>query len=558
MTKPLTFQFIRNYTVEPIGSALAESAKESNFSIELTYGSFDNLGTEILNIRISDNPPTFVVLTIDLDYFCGGIYSPNWKRSQVVDEFNQLLNAVDTIPPGSFILISNFIPSTEISIPLSPGHDILGRSSIIDDLNLTLRDFIARRTSRFGLLDFARLAVHLGEASTKDRRFALMYKSPFKENFVAAAAQEILRFIKCKFTLPKKVLILDCDNTMWGGVIGEVGLDNIQLDPYEYPGIAYYRFQFEVLSLIQKGFLVCLCSKNDEALVWDALENHPYCLIRRNHIIGHRVNWIDKATNIRNLAEELNLGLDSIVFVDDNPGECDLVRARLPEVTVIQVPSRIYDYPGILERSQLFDRISVNDDDKERGSYYQAESKRRELQSGHNDLEGFLRDLNMKAVVRELEASDLPRASQLCQRTNQFNLTTKRYTDSELAGLMRSDDCKLFVLEAEDRYGPMGMTGLIIYTKLADAIEIDTFLLSCRIIGRQFDRALFRRSLDLVLSSWPHKEIRSSFIPSAKNSVVVDLWQDYGFTASSSNDSTEYVCPSATLAVNIPLFIEVS
>ena len=163
----------------------------------------------------------------------------------------------------------------------------------------------------------------------------------------------------------------------------------------------------------------------------------------------------------------------------------------------------------------------------------------------------------MKAVVRELETSDLSRASQLCQRTNQFNLTTKRYTDSELAGLMSSDDRKVFVLEAEDRFGPMGMTGLIIYSKLADAIEIDTFLLSCRIIGRHFDRVLFRRSLDLVSSSWPHKEIRSSFIPTAKNGVVVDLWQDYGFTATSSNDSTEYFCPSATVTVNLPIFIEV-
>lgn len=557
MKKPSTFQFIRNYTVEPIGSALAESAKESNFSIESTYGSFDNLGTEILNIRTSDNPPTFVVLTIDLDYFCGGIYSPNWKRSQVVDEFNQLLNAIDTIPPSSFILISNFIPTTAISIPLSLGHDILGRSSIYDDLNLTLRDFIAQRTSCCGLLDFARLAAHLGEASTKDRRFALMYKSPFKVNFVAAAAQEILRILKCKFTPPKKVLILDCDNTLWGGVIGEVGLENIQLDPYEYPGIAYHRFQFEVLSLIQKGFLVCLCSKNDEALVWDALENHPYCLIRRNHIVGHRVNWIDKTTNIRNLAEELNLGLDSIVFVDDNPVECDLVRISLPEVTVLQVPSRIYDYPGILERSQLFDRISVNDNDKERGNYYQAESKRRELQSGHNDLEGFLRDLNMKAVVRELEATDLPRASQLCQRTNQFNLTSRRYTDSELAGFIVSDDTKAFVMEAQDRFGPMGSSGLIIYKNYGDSIEIDTFLLSCRIIGRSFDKALFRRSYDLLPKSWHTQDIRGIFLPTAKNSVVADLWQNYGFQSSDSGKATEYSCSASALAVQIPKFIEI-
>jgi FkbH-like protein len=244
------------------------------------------------------------------------------------------------------------------------------------------------------------------------------------------------------------------------------------------------------------------------------------------------------------------------VFIDDNPVECELVRSQLPEVTVIQVPSRIYDYPGILERSQLFDRISVNDDDKARAHYYQAENKRRELKKSHANVEEFLSNLGMKAVVRELETRDIPRASQLCQRTNQFNLTSKRYTDSELAGFIQSTDTRVFILEAEDRFGPMGSSGLIIYKRHDDEIEIDTFLLSCRIIGRSFDKALFRRSLDLLSNSWDYRMIRATFMPTAKNSVVSNLWLDFGFTEFRSELSKDYICASDKLAVNIPNSIE--
>lgn len=469
---------------------------------------------------------------------------------------NALLAAIDALPAQSFVLISTFIPNARTSLPWAPEHRILGRDAAAFELNRILRNFIAQRPNRCGLLDFERLSARVGEAGTFDRRFGLMMKSPFKQEFITVAAAEITRFLKCRYLPPKKVLVLDCDNTLWGGVVGEAGLEHIELDPYEYPGIAYYRFQSEVLAIAEKGILICLCSKNDEAQVWQVLDSHPHCLLHRNNIAAYRINWADKATNIKELALELNLSLDSMVFVDDNPAECELVSSQFSEVTVMQVPVKIYEYPGILGASNLFDRISVNQEDKDRVKYYQAEKDRRELQTRHIDAEGFLRDLKMKAGIRAVQKGDLSRMSQLCQRTNQFNLTSKRYTESDLALFLDNPDIKMFVLQAEDRFGLMGQSGLIIFRKSDEAVEVDTFLMSCRIIGRMFDRALFRQGLDLLGPAWFFKQIRASFVPTTKNNIVSGLWKDYGFSAISSENGERYVCEIAELKMTFPKVIE--
>ena len=556
MGAELTIQFIRNYTAEPIGEAVQEAGGKIGLAIKTSFGAFDNIGVEIASLAAAAAAPAIVVVTIDLEYFSGGIFSPQWTLAQAVDDLNAILAAVDAIPAKSFVLISTFIPPFKASLPWAPEHAVLGKDAAAFELNRIIRDFVAQRSNRCGLLDFERIAARLGETATVDRRFGLMMKSPFKSEFVSAAATEILRFLKCRFLPPKKVLVLDCDNTLWGGVVGEVGAENIELDPYEYPGIAYYRFQSEVLSVVGKGFLICLCSKNDEAAVMEVLEKHPHCLLRQNHIAAHRINWADKATNLKELALELNLGLDSVVFVDDNPAECELIRTQFPEVTVIQVPAKIYDYPGILNSSNLFDRLSVSQEDKDRVQYYQAEKGRRELQTRHVDAEGFLRDLKMKAGIRPVQKSDLGRVAQLCQRTNQFNLTSKRYTESDLAGFLENPEIKMFVLQAEDRFGPMGQSGLVIFRKVGNAAEVDTFLMSCRIIGRKFDHALFCRGLEMAREAWPVDEVRASYAPTPKNSIVAGLWKDYGLAPISAENGERYGCRIADLKVSFPAMIE--
>jgi FkbH-like protein len=556
MATELTIQFIRNYTAEPIGNAIQEAAKPVGLSVKASFGAYDNLGTEIASLSSNQEAPSFAILTISLDYFSGGIFSPNWNRAEVINDFKRLLDAIDTLSDKTFVLVSTFIPPFRTSLPSAPNHPVLGGEAAVFELNAIIRNFVAERSNRCGILDFERIAARLGESATFDRRFGLMMKAPFKQEFVTAAAEEVMRFLRCRFLPPKKVLVLDCDNTLWGGVIGESGLEKIQLDPYDYPGIAFYRFQSEILSIAEKGFLICLCSKNDESSVWQVLDEHEHCLLRRNHVAAHRINWNDKATNIKELALELNLSVDSFVFVDDEAAECALIKSQFPEVSVIQFPTKVYECNGMLNASGFFDRISVNKEDKERTHYYQAEQGRRELQKRNVDAQSFLRDLKMKAAVRPMSNSDISRASQLCQRTNQFNLTSKRYTEADIASCLDHPDVRMFLLQAEDRFGPIGLSGLIMFRKLNGTVEVDTFLMSCRVIGRLFDRALFSESLRLLCRDWSFQTVKATFVPTPKNKIVSNLWREYGFSPEPGGDVESYTCPVKDLNVPFPGIME--
>jgi FkbH-like protein len=556
MATELTIQFIRNYTAEPLGIAIQEAANQVGLSVKTSFGAYDNLGVEIASLSSNPDTPAFAVLTISLDYFSGGIFSPNWERAEVINEFKRLLDAIDTLSVKTFVLISTFVPPFRTSLPWAPNHAVLGKDAAVFELNAIVRNFVAKRSDRCAILDFERIAARLGEPATFDRRFGMMMKSPFKPEFVTAAAEEVMRFFRCRFLPPKKVLVLDCDNTLWGGVIGEAGSEGIQLDPYEYPGIAFYRFQSEILSIAEKGFLICLCSKNDESSVWQVLDKHPHCLLRPNHIAAHRINWNDKATNIKELALDLNLSPDSFVFVDDEPAECALIRSQFPEVSVIQFPAKVYECNGMLNASGFFDRISVSKEDKDRTRYYQAEQGRRELQGRHVDAQSFLRDLKMRAVVRPLSSGDISRASQLCQRTNQFNLTSKRYAEADIASYLDDLQVKIYLLQAEDRFGPIGLSGLIMYRKLNGTVEVDTFLMSCRIIGRLFDRALFSESLRLLRRDWSFETVKATFVPTPKNKIVSGLWREYGFSPEPEGNVATYTCPVKDLNVPFPGIME--
>jgi len=247
-----------------------------------------------------------------------------------------------------------------------------------------------------------------------------------------------------------------------------------------------------------------------------------------------------------------------MVFLDDEPAECELVRSQFPEITVLQVPKKIYEYPGMLSASGLFDVLSVSAEDAQRVNYYQAERERRDLQKRHVDANGFLQALQMKAVIRPVQPADISRAAQLCHRTNQFNLTTRRYTEADLAGFVENPDVKMFLLEAEDKFGPMGQSGLIIWKRTNGAAEVDTFLMSCRIIGRQFDRALFAESLRRVTEAWSFERVQAAFIPSPKNKIVANLWKEYGLEKMPSEDGEIYARARQDLQIGFPEVIALS
>jgi len=257
-----------------------------------------------------------------------------------------------------------------------------------------------------------------------------------------------------------------------------------------------------------------------------------------------RVNWQDKATNIRELSDELNLGLESFVFVDDNPVECALVRDLIPEVTVLQVPKKLYSYPPILDTDGLFDTLALSSEDKRRSEMYRDEAKRKEDKAKYVSLDQYLESLSISIIVHRAEADEIQRIAQLTQKTNQFNLTTKRYSDSQISAFVKDSGYEVLTLSVTDKFGKSGLTGVIIARHANGVVEIDTFLLSCRILGRNIEIAFVLKSVDFFERKWGSLPMKAVFIPTKKNQQVRDFWKRIGFVeASCSDEQTIYELP---------------
>lgn len=323
----------------------------------------------------------------------------------------------------------------------------------------------------------------------------------------------------------KKCIVLDLDNTLWGGVLGEVGISGIKIGG-NYPGKAFAFFQNLLLQLSKAGVILAVCSKNNEADVLEAWEMNPFMVLKKEHFAAYRINWMDKVTNIRELAEELNIGLDSFVFIDDNPTERELIKQMLPMVSVPEFPVQPYELPIFFKRlvEDYFKVYSITDEDKKKTEQYRANTARTQSQKNFTDFESFLESLDIQITIEAANEFNIPRIAQMTQKTNQFNLTTKRYTDTELKKFL-SDGWKIWCMSVADRFGDNGITGCV----MVNDDTIDTLLLSCRILGKGIESVFIKVILSKLKKSGL-STIWAEFIPSAKNGQVADFYERCGFT----------------------------
>ncbi len=332
------------------------------------------------------------------------------------------------------------------------------------------------------------------------------------------------------------MIAVDADNTLWGGVIGEDGVNGIALGP-DYPGNAYVAFQRRLLDLQQRGFILVLCSKNNPADVAEVLERHPHQILRSHHFSAQRVNWETKPRNLESLADELKLGLDSFIFIDDSEYECTLVRGELPAVEVILAPKNPIELTRCLDRVARLEVLSLTAEDRAKAQMYAEESQRHELEleytrSGH-DLGAYLRSLKMKMQARIDDDSQVTRLAQLTQKTNQFNLTTRRYTEQRIQEFIDSPDHLVGHFSLTDIFGNSGVVGLLIIHREGGCTALlDTFLMSCRVIGRQAESAFFEAIMRL-LAAEGIAEIRAEFLPTGKNVLARDFLSQHGFEQTS-------------------------
>ncbi len=327
----------------------------------------------------------------------------------------------------------------------------------------------------------------------------------------------------------KKCLVLDLDNTLWGGVLGEDGIDGIQVDG-DYPGKAYHYWQESLRELERNGVILAICSKNNQTDV-EALFAAREMPLSIKDFACTRVNWNDKATNIREIAQELNIGLDSMVFVDDNPTERELIRQQLPMVSVPEWPNQPYELPMFYARlvEEYFSVYTLTEEDKKKTEQYRQNANRAQAQAQFTDMEDFLRSLEMKLTIAPATDISIPRIAQMTQKTNQFNLTTKRYTEDDIRSLL-AKGAKIWTLAVEDRFGDNGITGLMILKSECGWV-IDTLLMSCRVIGKGIEEAFFKSVIGRYKGA-----LKAQYIPTAKNGQVADFYDRMGLKLERMND----------------------
>lgn len=339
----------------------------------------------------------------------------------------------------------------------------------------------------------------------------------------------------------KKCLILDLDNTLWGGVVGEDELSGIELGD-AYPGLAFRVFQENLIEMSQKGVILAICSKNNLQDVEEVWSQHPFMVLKKDHISSMRINWNNKASNILEIAQELNIGLDSIVFIDDNPAERELVSVNLPEVTVPLFPEMPYELPDFISqiKRQYFQVYELTSEDISKTDQYKANAKRSRIKATFISNEDYLESLDMELMFMKANKFNIPRIAQMTQKTNQFNLTTKRYNPQEIESFIR-DEHLVYCLNVKDKYGDNGITAAAIIICDDNKADIDTLLLSCRIIGRGIENQFVQHILNKLFCRGI-TSISSTYNPTIKNAQVEKFYDSLGFdlNRSNSNGMKEY------------------
>ena len=382
------------------------------------------------------------------------------------------------------------------------------------------------------LLDLRNAALTFGTEAMTNPMLWHHAKQEIAPTAVPWVGDQIGRILAATRGLSKKVLVLDLDNTVWGGVIGDDGIEGIVLGQGSAAGEAYVAFQRYVKGLSERGVILAVSSKNDAAVAEAAFSNHPEMVLRRQDIAAFEASWGDKPAALRRIAEDLNVGLDSLVFFDDNPAERELMRRALPMVAVPEVPEAVEGYIACLGDAGYFEAVAFTADDRQRTEQYAANSRRKQLEASTTDLDGFLRNLDMRLTVLPFRPIDVPRLAQLINKTNQFNVTTRRYTEAEVTSMMNDPLTLTFSARLDDCFGSNGIISIVIGRIVTQdgvrALDLDTWLMSCRVLGRSVENAILAVVVDTARQAGVERLI-GHFRPTSKNGMVRDLYSRLGF-----------------------------
>ena len=516
--RPLNVTVLRSVTAEILANPLVAALAESGYAARVTFGRLGNLAHEIWDEQswvFTQSADMCVVLAL-AEHVLSGVLSPAEPAAGADAFLAQIEHLADRFR-GLVVACNLSLPDPLLAPHFQAQSATSGRYAVAR-ANQGLAELAARKPN-LAICDLDALAARIGAERFYSTRDMLAAMQPFSAAALAAVARRLAEVYLLYKTTPVKCLVLDCDNTLWGGIIGEDGLSGIQLGE-TYPGLCYQQFQRQLDQLNRLGFLLALNSKNDEADVRQVFEQHPGMVLRLDQIAAARVNWQNKAANMRAIAAELNIGLDSLVFIDDSAFEINFIREQLPQVRCLMVPSEPWALLRVLPDAGVVDRLRVTVEDREKARMYAQDRLRQEFERGAGSLEQYLCGLGIRMAFEPFKPDvHLTRAAQLTQKTNQFNLTTRRYTEAALLDAIQGG-AAAFVASLADRFGDYGRIALaLVRPALTPGVcALDVFLLSCRVIGRGVEGSFLRMVMSEMKRSGCTR-LEAEFIPSAKNAV---------------------------------------
>ncbi|NWF96066.1 MAG: HAD-IIIC family phosphatase [Candidatus Thorarchaeota archaeon] len=535
---------IGSSTLEPLAACLDTLLRLEGFHPVTLVGGFNTYRQEALssNSVLTEHRPDVVILNVDLWSMLDRAFisecvkmSPDMRLELVrkcVDELTVIAKAlVQNL--SATVLLSNFIVPVFTPFGIADNKLRSGLRELFTEANRALAEAFLNE-GRVLVVDLDSIASDFGKSRVVNWNTWYRGTIPYGEDFTVHLAREYTRYFRALKGRSKKCIVLDLDNTLWGGIIGEDGFEGIKLGNTS-PGLEYVDFQRALLSLYNRGVILAVDSKNNPEDAMKVIREHPYQVLREEHFAALRINWQSKVQNIVELAEEIGIGLDSMVFIDDNPHERELVRQGCPDVMVVDLPKNPHLYRATIEQLSVFDVLAITKEDLERGSMYAGRRKRTELESQSASLEEFLRTLELKVHIKRADAFTTPRIVQLINKTNQFNVTTRRYTEVEVRSMSSSADSIVYGMSVTDRFGDEGLVGVGILKKRDNRWWIDSFLMSCRVIGRSVETALLVKMVSDAQAQGA-TEVYGEFIPTKKNAPAKDFFEQHGFELVSADD----------------------
>lgn len=524
---------LSNITINQIKEILEYVLRNENINATVRIGDYDNIVQDSIKYENSN----VVIIFWEL---CNIIDGLQYKIELFDDEqFKTMLKKIKSeidlvlknLSKTSLVLFNKFTSMPFSSLNLRKSNF----EKFADQLNKYLED---KTKANVKLIELEKVIASVGVEKSLDLRYYYSSKALYTIEFFKTYAEYIKPFIMSANGKSKKALIFDCDNTLWKGILGEDGFDKIEMSPRTKDGSIFSEIQSIALSLNKQGILIGLCSKNNPKDIDEVINSHPDMKLREEHITINKSNWLDKITNLRQIAKELNIGLDSLVFIDDSSFEVNLIKEHLPEITVLQVPERLHEYPKMLrENTGLFYNTSLTEEDKKKIGMYTQHVKRENVRKEFTNIDDYLPSLELKMTIYEDDKTIIPRMSQMSQKTNQFNLTTKRYTEGDIRNFILSNDTKVLAFSVSDKLGDSGVTGLCIinFDTTNKTADIDTFLMSCRIIGRNVEYAFIEYLIDYLKYN-KIENVTAKYIPTQKNEQVKEFYDKCLFSLIKSNN----------------------